>query len=60
METENVPHLNRLVIVAPNWLGDAVMSLPAIADIRRASPDLTIVVSARPQIAPLFQLVDGR
>ena len=29
---------NRLVILAPNWLGDAVMALPAIADVRRASP----------------------
>lgn len=59
METENVPHLNHLVIVAPNWLGDAVMALPAIADIRRACPDLTIAVSARPPIAPLFELVPG-
>src|ERR1700687_2006457 len=31
METQNVPHL---LIFAPNWLGDAVMSLPAIADLR--------------------------
>ena len=27
---------NRLVVFAPNWLGDAVMALPAIADVRRA------------------------
>src|SRR5216683_703164 len=25
--------MNRLVILAPNWLGDAVMALPAIADL---------------------------
>ena len=31
--------MNRLVILAPNWLGDAVMALPAIADVRRASPE---------------------
>ena len=49
----------RLVILAPNWLGDAVMALPAIADVRRSAPDATIVVAARPAIAPLFALVPG-
>jgi heptosyltransferase-2 len=49
--------MNRLVILAPNWLGDAVMALPAIADVRRASPGASITVAARPAIAPLFQLV---
>jgi heptosyltransferase-2 len=51
--------MNRLVILAPNWLGDAVMALPAIADVRRASPDASITIAARPVIAPLFGLVPG-
>src|SRR5437763_1027511 len=51
--------MTRLVILAPNWLGDAVMALPAIADVRRSAPDLTIVVAARPAIAPLFALAPG-
>lgn len=46
-----------LVILAPNWLGDAVMALPAIADVRRAAPDARIVAAARPAVAPLFALV---
>jgi hypothetical protein len=25
----------RLVVFAPNWLGDAVMALPAVADVRQ-------------------------
>ena len=49
--------VKRLLIVAPNWLGDAVMALPAIADLRRAMPDAAITVAARPSIAPLFALV---
>jgi heptosyltransferase-2 len=49
--------MNRLVILAPNWLGDAVMALPAIADVRRAAPAAAITVAARPAIAPLFGLV---
>jgi heptosyltransferase-2 len=49
--------MKRLVILSPNWLGDAVMALPAIADLRRGAPDAEITVAARPGVAPLFQLV---
>jgi heptosyltransferase-2 len=56
METQNLPHL---LIFAPNWLGDAVMSLPAIADLRRALGGAVIDVVARPSIAPLFTRVAG-
>jgi heptosyltransferase-2 len=49
--------VKRLVVVAPNWLGDAVMALPAIADVRRGLPAASIVVAARPSVAPLFTLV---
>jgi lipopolysaccharide heptosyltransferase II len=56
IEIKNVPHL---LIFAPNWLGDAVMALPAMADLRRAMPDARIDVAARPHIAPLFALTTG-
>ena len=49
--------MKRLVILSPNWLGDAVMALPAIADVRRAAPGAAITVAARAAVAPLFQLV---
>ncbi len=45
------------MVVAPNWLGDAVMALPAIADVRRGQPGTSMVVAARPSVAPLFTLV---
>jgi heptosyltransferase-2 len=51
--------MKRLVILAPNWLGDAVMALPAIADVRRAVPAVSVTVAARPAVAPLFGLVPG-
>jgi heptosyltransferase-2 len=47
----------RLVILAPNWLGDAVMALPAIADVRRGLATAHVSVAARAAVAPLFQLV---
>jgi heptosyltransferase-2 len=49
--------MKRLVILSPNWLGDAVMALPAIADVRRSAPGVSITIAARPAIAPLFALV---
>src|SRR5438876_631752 len=45
MPTESTT-VKRLLIVAPNWLGDAVMALPAIADVRRALPDAAMTVAA--------------
>jgi heptosyltransferase-2 len=49
--------MKRLVILSPNWLGDAVMALPAIADVRRGAPDASLTVAARAAVAPLFRLV---
>lgn len=50
--------MKRLLVVAPNWLGDAVMALPALADVRRALPDVSIAIAARSPVAPLFALVE--
>ncbi len=36
-----------LVVLSPNWLGDAVMALPAIADIRRHFAKARLTVAAR-------------
>ncbi|MGE0592630.1 MAG: lipopolysaccharide heptosyltransferase II [Vicinamibacterales bacterium] len=48
-----------VLVVSPNWLGDAVMALPALADIRRAFPAARLVVAARRSVAGLFALVPG-
>lgn len=48
----------RLVIRAPNWIGDVVLSLPAVRDLRRRNfPDARIEVLARPSVAPLYAAV---
>ena len=46
--------VDRLIVRAPNWLGDAVMALPALAAIRQAFAGRSLVLAARPSIAPLF------
>jgi heptosyltransferase-2 len=47
----------RLVVLAPNWLGDAVMALPLVNDLHRAWPATQIVVAARQSVAPLYSMV---
>ncbi len=44
----------KLLVRATNWLGDAVMSIPALRAIREAFPDWRITVLARPGVADLY------
>jgi heptosyltransferase-2 len=53
----DAPPVERLIVLAPNWLGDAVLALPAIADVRRSHPDAHLTVGARRSVADLFRLV---
>jgi heptosyltransferase-2 len=39
---------------APNWVGDAVISLPALLQVRRRFPDAELVVLARPSVADIY------
>lgn len=48
--------LQQAVILAPNWLGDAVMCLPAVAALQAAHPECAWRVWARPSVAPVFRL----
>jgi heptosyltransferase-2 len=45
----------RLVIRPPNWLGDAVLALPAMAAVRRQFPDAALTVAATGAVAALFR-----
>ena len=53
----DIPAPDRLLVRAPNWLGDAVLSLPAVRDLRRNFPLARIEVLARPWVAPLYGAV---
>ncbi len=48
-----------VLVAAPNWLGDAVMALPAIDDIRRHFPATRLVVAARAGVADMLALAPG-
>ena len=47
------------IVFSPNWLGDAVMALPAIADIRRHAGSGRLLVAARTAVAGLMSLACG-
>ena len=60
MSRPDVPR-HRLVVRMPNWLGDVVMALPALAAIRAAYPDVFLAVAAIPSLAPILaEGIDGR
>jgi len=49
-----LPPYRRILVRATNWVGDAVMSLPALQAVRRCFPDAFIAVLARPWVADLY------
>ena len=51
----NTANINNVLIVATNWLGDAVLALPAIAGVREIFPDSSITVMGLPHICELFK-----
>jgi heptosyltransferase-2 len=46
--------IQRLVVRAPNPLGDALMALPALAEVRAAMSGRQVTVAAAAGVAPLF------
>ena len=46
--------IRRILIRSTNWIGDAVMTTPAMGVVRRFFPDAEIVVAANPLVAQLF------
>jgi heptosyltransferase-2 len=46
--------MSKVLVRATNWLGDAVMSLPALRAIRQIFPHAHIAVLARPWVADLY------
>jgi heptosyltransferase-2 len=53
--TRSDPAPKRLLVRMPNWLGDAVMALPALAAVRRAWPQASLSVGAIAPVAPIFE-----
>lgn len=47
----------RLLVRSSNWLGDAVMNIPAVEACKSARPDLRLIVLTPAKLAPLWRRV---
>jgi heptosyltransferase II len=47
----------RILIRASNWLGDSIISVPAVQAIKRGRPDAHVTIAAPAQIAPIWKLI---
>ena len=45
----------KILVRATNWVGDAVMSIPALRAIRARWPNAEIAILARPWVADLYR-----
>src|SRR6202171_1747600 len=45
----------KILIRATNWVGDAIMSLPALRAVRARFPDANISILARPYVAEIYR-----
>jgi heptosyltransferase-2 len=47
----------RILIRSSNWLGDAVMSVPAVRAIKNGRPGVHVTIAAPDKIAPMWKLI---
>ncbi|MGD9564234.1 MAG: lipopolysaccharide heptosyltransferase II [Pyrinomonadaceae bacterium] len=50
--------INRIVVRGTNWLGDAVMSVPALRELSRIFPDAEIVLHTKQTVVGVFDDAD--
>jgi heptosyltransferase-2 len=51
-----MPDPRRVLVMLPNWLGDAVMALPAAADVKRRFPSAAVVAAGRASVSGFYRL----
>ena len=49
----------RILVCGVNWIGDSVMSMPALQAFRRANPAAQITLLVKPSLVPLWTLHAG-
>ena len=54
----NPKAINKIIVRAPNWVGDAVMSVAAFRELRRLFPAAHITVVSKPGTADIFRDTD--
>jgi heptosyltransferase-2 len=54
----SVDKIERVVVRGTNWVGDSVMTVPALRALRRVLPDAKITLAIRPSAKGIFSEVD--
>lgn len=54
----DVSDIKRVVVRGTNWVGDSVMTVPALRALRRVLPDAKITLALRPSAKGIFSEVD--
>jgi len=49
------PGMNKILIRSTNWIGDAIMTIPAVRSVRRNYPHAEITLMALPWVADVFR-----
>ncbi len=55
MQQIDIKNIKRLLIRSTNWIGDAIMTTPAVRTIREGFPNAHISLLAKPWVAPVFE-----
>lgn len=50
--------INKILVRAPNWVGDAVLSIAALRELRHLLPDAQLTIVSRPGTADIFMEAD--
>lgn len=51
--------INKILIRGTNWIGDAILTIPAIDSIRATYPEAHIAILAKPRVADIYRLFTG-
>jgi len=57
-QTTKLPRdgVNKILIRGTNWIGDAVLTMPAVASVRAAYPNAHIAILVKPAVADIYKL----
>src|SRR5512145_512063 len=58
MTTFKAEHIKRVVVRGTNWVGDAMMTVPALRALRRVLPKAEITLAIRPGTKGIFSEAD--
>ncbi|MEE4112355.1 MAG: glycosyltransferase family 9 protein, partial [Desulfobacteraceae bacterium] len=55
MKPNGLRNIQRILVRSANWVGDAIMTTPALHAIRKNFPHAKIILLAKPWVVPVFE-----